>query len=320
MSRTPAAPRPRIIVLAGPTAAGKSRLAVLLAGLPGMPAVEIICADSRQIYRGMDIGTDKTDPGHRCGIPHHLLDIIDPDTRFSAADFAASAGICIQDVIRRKALPVIVGGTGLYIRALTCGLVRLSGPVSHSRTRYSRFLEKKGPAALFELLRQRDEQRSRNISPSDTFRVIRALELLDAGTADISRALSEHGFDENPYHSLKFFLTVDRDKLYTRIDARVDAMIEKGLIQEVAALRNRFGEQAPALSGIGYSQIGRYLDGELTLEEVIRIIKRDTRHYAKRQITWFRKEPGIEMLPHDPDNPEKTLMILGERIRRFHDS
>lgn len=319
MIREVAGARPGIIVLTGPTGAGKSSLALLLAVYPGMPAIEIICADSRQIYRGMDIGTDKTNPDDRRSIPHHLLDIIDPDTRFSAADFAAHAGACIQDILNRNALPVVVGGTGLYIRALTCGLARLTGPVRGSRAKYHRLLEKEGSAALYEQLRQRDPARSRNVSPSDTFRVIRALEILDSGTEDISCALSAHGFEENPYHSLKFFLSVDRDKLYTRIDARVDAMIERGLIQEVAALRNRFGEQAPALSGIGYSQIGRYLDHELTREEAIRIIKRDTRHYAKRQITWFRKEPGIEMLPHDPDNPEKTLMILGERIRRFHD-
>ncbi len=310
--------KPQIVVLAGATAAGKSSLAIKLAQIPKMPSIEIICADSRQIYRGMDIGTDKISIKEQNGVPHHLLDIIDPDTRFSAADFVAAASECIENISTRKAVPLVVGGTGLYIRALTCGLAQLSAPVIHIRKKYELFLKENGPEALYSLLWERDECRAKKLSPSDTFRIIRALEITDTGTVNISQTLKSHSFELRPFDSLKIFLNVDRKKLYIRINTRVDTMIDKGLIEEVNRLRQKFGANAPALSGIGYRQIARYLDGELTQQEAISIIKRDTRHYAKRQITWFQKEPDIVMLNHDPDKPEASLKKLEEKIRRFH--
>lgn len=319
MNLKPETDRPGIVVLAGATAAGKSSMAIKLAHLPGMPPIEIICADSRQIYRGMDIGTDKTGIEEQSGIPHHLLDIVEPDTRFSAADFASVASECIENIINRNALPLVVGGTGLYIRALTCGLAQLSGPVHHIRQKYEQYLKDNGPDALYNLLYERDEKRAEKLSSSDSFRIIRALEIMDTGTLDISSALETHGFEQRPFQSLKIFLDLDREKLYNRINARVDAMIDKGLIQEVDRLRKRYGPEAPALSGIGYGQISRYLDGEITIEEAARIIKRDTRRYAKRQITWFQKEPELVMVKHDPDDPETTLNELEKKIRRFYE-
>ena len=309
-----------VVVLAGPTGSGKTSLAMALARSSGLPPIEIINADSRQVYRGMDIGTDKLPEADRSDVPHHLLDIIDPDTRYSSADFARDAGRCIREIRIRNALPLVVGGTGLYIRVLTCGLAPLGGPNQVIRDKYRLLLEQNGPVELHEMLRMRDPVRAGTIERTDAFRVIRALELLDTGEENIAGTLNAHGFSEQRYHSLKFVLNVDREKLFNRIDERVDIMMSTGLIREVQILLQRFHRDSPGLSGIGYRQICDCLEGKLSLTEAVRLVKRDTRHFAKRQITWFRKEPDAQWIDHDPADPVKSLDRIAEGIRRFYEN
>jgi tRNA dimethylallyltransferase len=308
-----------IVVLAGATGSGKTALTIALANSENVPDIEIISADSRQIYRGMNIGTDKVSSEIQSLIPHHLIDLINPDKRFSAADFVLRANRCIEDIVSRGKLPFVAGGTGLYIRALTGGLAGVAGPNSLSREKYKHFLKAHGNIALHELLKKKDHRRAADIHPTDTFRLIRALEIIDSGQENLSGILNQHAFEERPYRFLKCVLSVDRKKLYRRIEMRVDDMISRGLVNEVMDVRNEFGRDAPALDGIGYSQIGRYLDGEISLDEAIRIIKRDSRHYAKRQITWFKKEPKSLFIQHDPDSPEIAVGKLTDLIGSFYE-
>lgn len=310
---------PRVVILTGPTGSGKSGFSLDLARQMKTPGIEIISADSRQIYRGMDIGTDKVDRDVRAEIPHHMLDIIEPDRRYSAADFARDAGRIITEITRRGHLPLVVGGTGLYIRALTGGLAPDTGSDPRRRRCYEEQLAVHGSDHLYAQLRRRDPDRARQIQPADAFRIIRALELLDTGMSSIQDAFDAHGFKRNPYHTLKIILTVERSKLYKRIDQRVDQMIRRGLAEEVRRLVKQYGTAAPALDAIGYRQMIMYLNGSLPQEEAIRIIKRDSRRYAKRQLTWFRREPDAEWLEVDPNRPGDTLHVLKMRVRRFYE-
>ncbi|MBN1879585.1 tRNA (adenosine(37)-N6)-dimethylallyltransferase MiaA [bacterium] len=311
--------KPLTVIIAGPTGSGKSSLALALARSSSLPPIEIISADSRQVYRGMDIGTDKVPLKERQEVPHYLIDIINPDARYSAADFTADADRCIQEILARRSLPLVVGGTGLYLRILTCGLAALPGSKGVLRNKYQRFLELNDAQALHALLQERDQERSKTIHATDSYRIIRALELLDTGETDIAHKLDQHAFRDRRYTTLKFVLSVDRKKLYTRIDERVDQMISRGLVQEVENLLRSFSKSAPGLTGIGYSQICRYLDGDVTLDEAIRLIRRDSRRYAKRQLTWFRKEPDVIWIDHDPEDQSRCLDNISQRIRRFYE-
>ncbi len=306
--------KPFIIVFGGPTGTGKTALAIALAKSDKLPDMEIISADSRQIYRGMNIGTDKVSAQIQKIVPHHLIDIIDPDEKFSAADFLCRASRCIKDITARGKIPFVVGGTGLYIRVLTGGLASVAAPDHECRKKYHEYLKEHGESALHQILCKRDSKRASEIHPTDTFRVIRALEILDSGRENVSELLSDHGFEERPYRFLKCVLSVHRQKLYNRIEMRVDEMVNKGLLKEVMELRTLYDKDVPALNGIGYAQIGRYLDDEISLDEAIRIIKRDTRHYAKRQITWFKKEPETHFIQHDPDKLAASVTQMTDLI------
>ncbi len=283
--------KPKIVIILGPTASGKTDLAVRLAErLDG----EIVNADSMQVYRGMDVGTAKPSPELRRRVPHHLIDIVEPDVNFSAADFRNEACRAISDINRRGKTAFIVGGTGLYIRALLRGLVDSpsgAGPVRRELEERAKII---GNEALLSELALVDPLTASRLHPNDLVRIVRALEVYRLTGSPISRERSEHGFAGDYFRALKIGIAVERSELYERIDRRVERMITEGLAEEVKALLDRgFSPRLKALRAIGYRQMCQYLAGEYGLDEAIRLIKRDTRHYAKRQLTWFKNDDEI---------------------------
>ncbi len=307
----------KVVVISGPTGSGKSAVAMSLVRRTDLPEMEIISADSRQVYREMDIGTDKPGRAARKAVPHHLLDVVLPPERYSAADFERDAAALIETLGKTGKLPLVVGGTGLYIRALLNGLAPVGGEAFETRETLRRELAEKGVAVLYQRLLKQDPDRARKIQPNDAFRIIRALEILEQGVHSITGVYGAHAFREQKYKNLFFILSVERSELYKRIESRVDQMVERGLFQEVRQLVEKYGEGAPGLSGIGYRQVLQFLNHRMTKEQVVERIKRDTRRYAKRQITWFKKEKGAIWITHDPLNPEKTVARIAGEIRVF---
>jgi tRNA dimethylallyltransferase len=302
---------PKILVICGPTASGKSELAVRLAQeLDG----EIINADSMQIYRGMDIGTAKPANGERGGIPHHLLDVADPDQPFSAADFSAAASPIISDITGRAKRPIIVGGTGLYIRVLLHGLVDSPSGAGEIRRELQAEAQERGNQAMLEQLRTVDPELASGIHPNNLVRIIRGLEVYRLTGIPLSRFQREHGFSQQRYLSMQIGIHVERQELYDRIEKRVDRMLSMGLPKEVQGLlMNGFGPELKAMRSIGYRETCSFLAGEQSLEETALLIKRNSRRYAKRQTTWFNADPNIIWLEY----PEKFATILRHCIEFF---
>jgi tRNA dimethylallyltransferase len=287
---------PKLLVICGPTASGKSDLALRLAQeLNG----EIINADSMQVYRGMDIGTAKPSVEERARMPHHLIDIIRPDQPFSAADFAEAADTAIRDISFRGKRPIVVGGTGLYIRSLLKGLV--DSPAGTEEVRQDLLSEARelGNQAMLEELRRVDPELAERIHPNNLVRIIRALEVFRTTGIPLSRYQLEHSFSGRQYRSLQLGIQVERSLLYNRIDDRVNLMLEQGLLREVKELLNAGYEPGfKAMRAIGYKELIAHLSGEYDLNEAIRLIKRNTRHYAKRQLTWFNADKDILWLEY----------------------
>jgi tRNA dimethylallyltransferase len=277
----------RVIILLGPTGVGKTGASILLAKALD---TEIISADSMQIYRGMDIGTAKPSIQERAGVVHHMIDIVDPSQSFSTGQFLQAVSGVIEGLHKRGKVPVIVGGTGLYIRAVTRGI--FSGPSADWTLReelLGREREEKG--ALFSYLSKTDPKAAERIGRNDTRRLVRAIEVcLKSG--DRMSLLQEKLTSPLPYDFLKIGLTRERRELYGMIERRVDRMIEEGLLEEARRLLLRTPDRTP-LQAIGYKEIEAYLRGGISWEETVALIKRNTRRYAKRQFTWFRKEEGI---------------------------
>lgn len=281
----------KIIVIVGPTAVGKSKVAIELAERFNG---EIINADSMQVYRYMDIGTAKPSKVDRERVRHHLIDIRNPDEDFDAAQFRDEASKVIADIVNRGHLPVVVGGTGLYIKALTEGIFDAPGSDEELREKLRKEVEASGISALYNKLFEVDPESASRIGPQNTHRIIRALEIFYLTGKPISQYQKEHAFSERPYDTYKIGLTKERKTLYKDIDDRVENMIKAGIVAEVRRIIEMgYGPGLKAMKALGYSHICRYLDGEYDLEEAVRLIKRDTRHYAKRQMTWFRKDAGI---------------------------
>jgi len=273
-------PISNLFVIVGPTAVGKTELAIELAQrFDG----EIVSADSRQIYRGMDIGTAKPTPQQQARAPHHLIDIVFPDALYTVAQYQADAYAAIDDILARSRQPLLVGGTGLYIRAVVEGLrIPRVPPNMELRAR----LEREDGAALYERLRVLDPEAAARIDPRNIRRTIRALEVcLTTGArfSELGRAVPP------PYRITQIGLTLSRPELYARIDARVDRMMAQGLVAEVESLVVQgYGWELPSMSGLGYRQIGEYLRGEVSLDEAVANIKRATRDFVRRQYAWFR--------------------------------
>lgn len=303
----------KVIIIAGPTASGKSDLAVELAlEVDG----EVISADSMQIYREMDIGTAKPSTEERKGIPHHLIDIVNPDEEFSAAQFQASAKACIKDIISRGKVPVVAGGTGLYINTLVYNFTFSETTTDWEyRERLHDIASKRGPLYLYELLKEVDEKSAENIHPNNVKRVIRALEVFKSTGKPISEHQIESRQEPPPYDYKIFGLHVERDILYDRIEKRVDKMVESGLCKEVESILNKgYSPDLVSLQGIGYKEIIAVINGSFALSDAINEIKSGTRHLAKRQMTWFRKTEGLKWLTADLQSGRAMLKILVDAL------
>lgn len=291
---------PVLVIVLGPTAVGKSRAAVDLALRFGG---EVISGDSIQVYRGFDIGADKPGPEARRGVPHHLIDIVGPEVQYTAADFVRDALAAAGDIAARGRLPIVAGGTGLYLKALLDGLFPGPGRDPALREALEAEARERGLEALFSRLEAADPEYARRIRGRDRVRIIRALEVL----MTTGRPLSEH-FREtrSPVAGRKLVrigLTLDRGTLCRRIEDRVDRMFARGLVEEVRGLLARgLPASAPPFRALGYRHVIRHLAGEIALEEAAALTKIETRQYAKRQMTWFRKMPGVDWFSPD-DRP-----------------
>ncbi len=291
---------PSIVVIAGPTASGKTAVGIDLGvALDG----EIVSADSIQVYRYMDVGSAKPTQEERSRVRHHLLDIRDPDQDFSAGDFVKEARACIGQIVSRGRLPVVVGGTGLYIRALLRGIADLppSDPTLRGELRSEE--ERLGPGTLFQRLTRVDPDSAAATDSQNLPRIVRALEVFELTGRRLSETQRLHGFGERPYRFLLLCLAPERSLLYERIDTRVESMIKEGLLEEVTRLSQMgYTRNIKSLQSIGYRHAGMILAGEVEMLEGISLMKRDTRHFAKRQFTWFRSEPEVVWCdPHDLD-------------------
>lgn len=287
----------KIIVIVGPTGIGKTSFAIRLAKeFSG----EIVGADSMQIYKHLTIGTAKPDEDEIKQVPHHLIDFLDPKEEFDAGAFARMADSAITDISSRGKLPIIAGGTGLYVRALLYGLFRAKTICEKTLAKLENDVEKNGHEYVYNQLKNCDPEAARKIHPNDTFRVIRALEVFITTGQKISDKQAQHNFRDDRFESLKIGLLMDRDLLYERINKRVDIMIDQGLLLEVQALVEQgYHLNLKSMQSIGYKQMGMFLKKEIDWNEAVRLLKRDTRRYAKRQMTWFRKEPDLNWIQKD---------------------
>ena len=291
--------RPTVVLLVGPTGVGKSKLAMELVERFGG---EIVSADSMQVYRLMDIGTAKPSRLERERFPHHLIDVVFPDEPFHAGLYRRLGREVIERLARQGKPAWVVGGSGLYVKALTQGIFQGPEVDPAIRQRLKEEGEAKGGAYLLERLWKVDPETASQLHPNDRFRIVRALEVYESTGIPISVYRREHAFRERPYRTLKIGLTRDRDSLYQRIDQRVEEMIERGFLHEVKNLLEMgYGPQLKPMQSLGYKHLTEFLHGRIGWEEAIRQIKRDTRRYAKRQMTWFRADPEIRWLDTDRD-------------------
>jgi tRNA dimethylallyltransferase len=284
-------PKPKLLVLVGPTAVGKTGLSLKLAAEWN---AEIISGDSMQVYRGMNIGTAKATTEERELVPHHMIDIHDPDHPFSVAEFQETVRQLILDIHSRGKLPFIVGGTGLYVESVCYGYqFSDSGSDEDFRDDQQRFAEQFGPAALLEKLRLVDPESAERLHPNDQRRIIRALELFHLTGERLSERLKVQK-KQSPYELCIIGLTMDRALLYKRIEERVDLMLHEGLVDEVKQLAQQgYGKAYISMQGLGYKEIIDYLEGVTSWEETVILLKRDTRRFAKRQLSWFRHMKDI---------------------------
>lgn len=281
-----------LIILTGPTAVGKTKASI---GLAKAVDGEIISADSMQVYRHMDIGSAKIKPEEMEGIPHHLIDVLEPDDEFHVVKFQQLAKKAMREIWERGHIPIVTGGTGFYIQALLYDIDFDENEKKDAcRKELEAYAREHGAEDLHEKLALVDPSSAEMIHPNNIKRVIRALEFYEQTGKRISEHNETQRQRESPYAFAYFVLTDDRAHLYERINRRVDQMIEEGLVNEVQALKDKgYTKQLVSMQGLGYKEILDYLDGNCTLEEAIYTIKRDTRHFAKRQLTWFKRERDV---------------------------
>jgi tRNA dimethylallyltransferase len=303
-----------LLVIAGPTGVGKTAAAIALARrLP----LEVVSADSRQVYRGMDVATGKPTAAERAAVTHHLIDIAAPDDRYSAARFRQDAAAAIAGIHARGRLPVVVGGTGLYIRALLRGLDGAAPADAAFRAELAGIAADRGRGALHDRLRQEAPAMARRLHPNDSVRVMRALERLRAG-APVGEEQRAWRDGEPAWDTVYVGLTMDREALGRRLRTRAAAMVEAGLAAEVGGLLARgYDADLPAMQSIGYREFAQVARGELSAAEALRLMQRDTVRYARRQWTWFTREPGIEWLDMKPEaGVEHAAAALETRLAR----
>jgi tRNA dimethylallyltransferase len=306
-----------VVILTGPTAVGKSALSIALA-----KALDtgIISADSMQVYRHMDIGTAKITPEEMQGVEHALVDVYEPTEEFHVVQFQQDAKRAMEKLWKQDRLPLVVGGTGFYIQALLYDIDFTSEDADLTlRKQYEALARSEGAEALHRLLEQVDPVAAGEIHANNVKRVIRALEFYHKTGTPISAHNQQERSKESPYGFAYFVLTDKRERLYARIDARVDAMMEQGLLEEVKALRHMgCTRNLVSMQGLGYKELFAYLDGECTLDEAVYTIKRDTRHFAKRQLTWFRRERDVIWVDRSEfkDDGEILAFMLEEIEKR----
>jgi tRNA dimethylallyltransferase len=286
-----------LVIVLGPTAVGKSATAILLAEKFNG---EIINCDSMQVYTGFDIGTDKIPPEQRKNISHHLLDIVDASTQFTAADFVKHALEAIRVIRKYQKLPIIAGGTGLYLKALCEGLFPEGEKDPAIRTKLEQQAKDKGLEVLRESLLKVDPVYAKKIGPRDKIRIIRALEVYHTTQKPISTHFANTRSPVSDFFILKIGLKLERSILYKKIEQRVDRMFKKGIVNEVQSLlADGVASDSPPFRALGYKQVLKHLRGDISLEEAVVLTKKETRHYAKRQMTWFRKMGNIQWFEPD---------------------
>ncbi|MGB3551617.1 MAG: tRNA (adenosine(37)-N6)-dimethylallyltransferase MiaA [Candidatus Binatus sp.] len=301
--------RIRVGFIVGPTAAGKSALAMEVAQRSNC---EIINADSRQFYRGMDLGTAKPSAEDRRRVPHHLIDVRSPGESLDVAEFAQMARAAIEEIAARGRNPLVVGGSGLYLRVIRGGIFRGPAASAEIRDRLAKIAGERGAAHLHQQLREIDPEAANRIGVNDLYRIVRAIEVFELTGENISAHQRRHRFADNGYDILTVGVEVERQKLYEAIDRRFDAMVAAGLVSEVRALIEAgYSPERPPLSTIGYKQIAAHLRGEIALADAIAQAKQESRRLAKRQITWFRREPEIVWLDAER-GAQDALALFGK--------
>lgn len=297
-----------LIVLTGPTAVGKTKLSIALAKAVNG---EIISADSMQVYKYMDIGSAKIRPEEMQGVPHYLVDVLLPEDEFHIVRFQQMAKEAMEQIYAKGKIPILVGGTGFYIQAITREIDFTEGEQDDSyRKELEALAAEKGNEFLHNMLVEVDPVSAKEIHANNVKRVIRALEFYHQNGTPISSHNQEQKEHQTPYNLAYFVLNAPRDLLYQRIEARIDEMVQEGLVKEVEALRQMgYHKGMVSMQGLGYKEILSYLEGECTLEEAIYILKRDTRHFAKRQLTWFRRESEVTWVNKDEFDYDEAQIL-----------
>lgn len=292
---------PLLIVILGPTASGKTSLSLALAErFQG----EIVSCDSVAVYREFEIGTAKPSREQRASIPHHLIDVVSPSEVFTAGDYSRAARNAIAEISARNHLPIVVGGSGLYLRALLEGLFPGPPRSEELRQRLRQRAGERGSPYLHRMLQRLDPDAGKAIHPNDLSKIIRALEVCIAARKTITQLWQRGRNPLEGFHTLRLGLNPDREALYERINSRARQMFENGLVEETKALLDRYGGQARALDSLGYKQAGQYLRRELELQQAITLAQQGHRNYAKRQMTWFRREPDVHWFSNFGDDPQ----------------
>lgn len=306
-----------LIILTGPTAVGKTKLSISLAKAIGG---EIISADSMQVYKGMDIGSAKIKKEEMEGVPHYLIDVLEPQEEFHVVRFQQMAKAAMETIYANGHIPIVVGGTGFYIQALLYDIDFTENEEDHAyRQELEALAKEQGAAYLHNMLQQVDEVSANEIHANNIKRVIRALEFYKQTGTRISEHNAREREKESPYAFCYFVLNDDRAKLYARIDQRIDEMVNEGLVSEVQNLKEQGATRdMVSMQGLGYKEILDYLDGRTSLEEAIYILKRDTRHFAKRQLTWFKRERNVSWIHKDAYQYDETKILhaMLEQIRK----
>jgi tRNA dimethylallyltransferase len=302
--------KPKLIIVLGPTASGKSEIALRLAE---EREGEIINADSLQVYRYLDIGTGKPSAEERARVPHHLIDIVDPDEEFHVAMFRHLALDAVSKIVARGKPVIVCGGTGLYIKALTRGLFQGPQRSKEFRQRIDEEIEQKGLGVAYQRLERLDPAMIGHIHPNDRQRIIRALEVYEITGKPMSEWQRGHAFKDDPFDTLKIGANREREELYQRINARCQRMIQEGLLAEVQSLVSRgYGLGLKPMQSVGYRHMGLVSQNKLMLEEALALMQSDTRHLAKRQLTWFRQDRGIKWF-----HPEREWREIEQAVERF---
>ncbi len=300
--------KPEVYVIGGPTASGKSKLAVELAKkING----EIISADSMQIYKEMNIGTAKITKEEMQGIKHYLIDIVSPNERYSVSNFKNDAELAIEEILKKGKTPIIVGGTGLYIDSLIYGIEFQDEEIdTEYREKLNKIAENEGLEKLYNKAKEIDPEAMKKISINDKKRIIRVLEIYHKTGKTKTKQEIESRKKELKYNFKVFAIDMDREKLYSRIEKRVDMMVDEGLIGEVKGILEKYNQFPTAMQGLGYKETVEYLQNKISKEEMIEKIKKETRHYAKRQLTWFRKNKTTIWLDGEKEPEENVKLIL----------